>query len=254
MWCLNVNSVSHRGGFATLGRCCVISQSCHAPMSSTRTSRLPANIRIERLSQLLLHNGGSEQASSEPHVFISCRRLSVLLLPRGTLPARDPYHERCFERISNSLPLTPCPQLPCRDQVLTRSCRSASRRSLAHVRTRPIGSTGARGTRDCSRHPSCARTLHRAPVGQGPSCPDWLAISFGFWSGRALATGTAWAGLCLIHHHHPSCARPSRNPPPASTRQKGGGNIFPARFAVYSGGPFLFVCVFRWFLCFCVPL
>ena len=25
--------------------------------------------------------------------------------------------------------------------------------------------------------------------------------AFGFWSGRALATGTAWAGLCLIHHH-----------------------------------------------------
>ena len=45
-------------------------------------------------------------------------------------------------------------------------------------------------------------TLHRAPVGQGPSGPDWLAIAFGFWSGRALATGTAWAGLCLIHHHH----------------------------------------------------
>ena len=45
-------------------------------------------------------------------------------------------------------------------------------------------------------------TLHRAPVGQGPSGPDWLAIALGFWSGRALATGTAWAGLCLIHHHH----------------------------------------------------
>ena len=44
-------------------------------------------------------------------------------------------------------------------------------------------------------------TLNRAPVGQGPSGPDWLAISFGVWSGRALATGTAWAGLCLIHHH-----------------------------------------------------
>ena len=44
-------------------------------------------------------------------------------------------------------------------------------------------------------------TLHRAPVGQGPSGPDWLAIAFGFWAGRALATGTAWAGLCLIHHH-----------------------------------------------------
>ena len=33
-----------------------------------------------------------------------------------------------------------------------------------------------------------ALTLHRAPVGQGPSGPDWLAIAFGFWSGRALAT------------------------------------------------------------------
>ena len=50
-------------------------------------------------------------------------------------------------------------------------------------------------------------TLHRAPVGQGPSGPGWLAISFGFWSGRALATGTAWAGLCLIHHHHQECDR-----------------------------------------------
>ena len=25
-------------------------------------------------------------------------------------------------------------------------------------------------------------TLHRAPVGQGPSGPGWLAIAFGFWS------------------------------------------------------------------------
>ena len=46
------------------------------------------------------------------------------------------------------------------------------------------------------------RTLHRAPVGQGPLDPDSLAITaLGFWSGRALATGTAWAGLRLIHHH-----------------------------------------------------
>ena len=29
---------------------------------------------------------------------------------------------------------------------------------------------------------------HRAPVGQGPSGPGWLAIALGFWSGRALAT------------------------------------------------------------------
>ena len=36
------------------------------------------------------------------------------------------------------------------------------------------------------------RTLHRAPVGQGPSGHDWLATAFGFWSERALATGMAW--------------------------------------------------------------
>ena len=44
--------------------------------------------------------------------------------------------------------------------------------------------------------------IYRAPVGQGPSGPDWLAIALGLWSGRVLATGTAWAGLCLILHHH----------------------------------------------------
>ena len=45
--------------------------------------------------------------------------------------------------------------------------------------------------------PPCARW----PVGQGPSGPDWLATALGFWSGRALATGTVRAGLYLIHHH-----------------------------------------------------
>ena len=29
------------------------------------------------------------------------------------------------------------------------------------------------------------------PLAQGPPGPGWLAISLGFWSGRALATGTA---------------------------------------------------------------
>ena len=51
-------------------------------------------------------------------------------------------------------------------------------------------------------------TIHRAPVGQGPSGPGWLAIAFGFGLGGrlrrrlllVLATGTAWEGLCLIHH------------------------------------------------------
>ena len=43
--------------------------------------------------------------------------------------------------------------------------------------------------------PPC--TLHRAPAGQGPSGPGWLATALGFWSGRPLATGMAWAALCL---------------------------------------------------------
>ena len=68
-------------------------------------------------------------------------------------------------------------------------------------------------------------TLHRAPVGQGPPGPDWLAISFGFWSGRALATGTAWAGLCLIHHHHQSYV--GRVPAPGRrVAVQGGGSPF----------------------------
>ena len=29
-----------------------------------------------------------------------------------------------------------------------------------------------------------------------------LPLALGFWSGRALASGTAWEGLCLVHHHH----------------------------------------------------
>ena len=78
---------------------------------------------------------------------------------------------------------------------------------------------------------SLTSTLHRAPVGQGPSGPDWLAISFGFWSGRALATGTAWAGLCLIHHHHHQqqlhkAQRTRRNQGVLPTRRLGcGGGI-----------------------------
>ena len=30
-------------------------------------------------------------------------------------------------------------------------------------------------------------------VGEGPSGPDWLATALGFWYGRPLTTGTAWA-------------------------------------------------------------
>ena len=44
--------------------------------------------------------------------------------------------------------------------------------------------------------PSTVRPLARDPL----VLIGW-PFSFAFWSGRALGTGTAWAGLCLIHHH-----------------------------------------------------
>ena len=72
-------------------------------------------------------------------------------------------------------------------------------------------------------HSACS-TLHRAPVGQGPSGPEWLATALGFWSGRALATGTAWAGLCLICHHSPPRTRSSgRRPGGREKRACAGG-------------------------------
>ena len=50
------------------------------------------------------------------------------------------------------------------------------------------------------------RTLHRAPVGQGPCHgprPPRLAMVFRFWYWLALATGTAaLAGLSLIQYNH----------------------------------------------------
>ena len=59
-----------------------------------------------------------------------------------------------------------------------------------------------------------------ATVGQGPSGPDWLAIALGVWSGQALATDTAWTGLCLIHHHHRhpglGCERGAASLPPVA--------------------------------------
>ena len=39
-----------------------------------------------------------------------------------------------------------------------------------------------------------SRILHRAPVGQGPSGPDWLAIAFGFW-----LQVLVWTGACYWH-------------------------------------------------------
>ena len=44
------------------------------------------------------------------------------------------------------------------------------------------------------RPPGRGGTLHRAPVGQEPSGPDWLTTALWFGSGRALAAGKAWAG------------------------------------------------------------
>ena len=46
-----------------------------------------------------------------------------------------------------------------------------------------------------------APCLHRASIGQGPPRLPWLAKALGFRSGQALATGTAWEGLCFIRHH-----------------------------------------------------
>ena len=60
------------------------------------------------------------------------------------------------------------------------------------------------------------RTLHCAPAGQEPSGPDWLATALGFGSRRALATSTAWAGLCLIHHHHHHYQEAQRTAPTTS--------------------------------------
>ena len=56
----------------------------------------------------------------------------------------------------------------------------------------------------CLRHASArVLPLHRAPDGQELRLPRLAAMAFWFsfwvWSGQALATGTAWAGLCLIH-------------------------------------------------------
>ena len=99
-------------------------------------------------------------------------------------------------------------KLTAKERTGTRGCQETTRvaKAAREIRARALVPSTARplDQRGVAPRSSGASlgTLHRAPVGQGPSGPDWLAISFGFWSGRALATGTAWAGLCLIHHHH----------------------------------------------------
>ena len=51
--------------------------------------------------------------------------------------------------------------------------------------------------------PAILCTLHRAPLARDPRVLSGRPLTaLGFWSGRVLATGTAWAGLCLIHHHY----------------------------------------------------
>ena len=51
-------------------------------------------------------------------------------------------------------------------------------------------------------NPGVLSSLGRAPLARDPRVLIGWPLPLGFWSGRALATGTAWAGLCLTHHHH----------------------------------------------------
>ena len=73
--------------------------------------------------------------------------------------------------------------------------------------------------------PTTPSTLNRAPVGQGPPGPGWLAISFGFWSGRALATGTAWAGLCCRYMFNSPSSRPNHPRKDRQCRSKMANNL-----------------------------
>ena len=50
------------------------------------------------------------------------------------------------------------------------------------------------GSAHVSARPGALGTLHRAPVGQGPPGPGWLAISFGFW-----LQVLVWTGACYWH-------------------------------------------------------
>ena len=69
------------------------------------------------------------------------------------------------------------------------------------------------------RHPCATPSPHLSPPAAPPSpstayvrgsggSPPTVAMAFGFWCWRTLATGTARAGLCLIHYHHSRCATP----------------------------------------------
>ena len=79
---------------------------------------------------------------------------------------------------------------------------------------------------------------------RGPS-PDWLANALGFGSGRALSTGTAWAGLCLICHH-PTQEPPLANRPISKHRPTGFGwpcARWPGTSGSWLAGHFLWVLV-----------
>ena len=79
-------------------------------------------------------------------------------------------------------------------------------------------------------------------VGEGPSGPDWPAIAFGYWSGRALATGTAWAVNRAVRlktqPHHPAAS--SQNPQPAASP----GGLLPVLFTCFRSPLFGPICLF----------
>ena len=55
---------------------------------------------------------------------------------------------------------------------------------------------------------STVRMSARSFGSHGWPCPLGFPLDLG--TGRALATGTAWAGLCLSHHHHDRATQDNR--------------------------------------------
>ena len=51
---------------------------------------------------------------------------------------------------------------------------------------------GNRAAVDKPQEGQTGTAVHRAPVGQGPSGPDWLATALGFWI-------LVWTGACYWH-------------------------------------------------------
>ena len=86
----------------------------------------------------------------------------------------------------------------------TRRNAKSDRSKPALLGVRGLRRGGARcpGITSGKGHPDMRRS-HPPPCARWPGTPGpgWLTTALGFWSGRALATGTALVGLCLIHHH-----------------------------------------------------